>query len=249
MWKSHTCPELPTDVQWYIGNPKLYCRSVPNNGDTSGLYYSSQYPISHRLQGSSHLIVPWEGLDRLELCQSVPFPTANRVHPIPLYHGRDWTERGCTKVSPLCCALYLRSIPSHCTMGETGRTGVVPKCPLCYALYLVSIPSHCTMGLDGQWLYQSVPFAMPCTYCPSHPIVPWDRMDGQGLYQSVPFAMPCTYCPSHPIVPNQKLLGEHARDPPSFPHTLSTDTYLPPINPSNLILPALGQKAERNSEG
>ena len=49
-------------------------------------------------------------------------------------------------------------------------------------------------------LYQSVPFAMPCTYCPSHLIVPWKGLDGWGLYQSVPFAMPCTYCPSHPIV-------------------------------------------------
>ena len=41
--------------------------SVPNNGDTLGLYYSSHCPISYRLQGSSHLIVPWEGLNRLEL--------------------------------------------------------------------------------------------------------------------------------------------------------------------------------------
>ena len=123
--QGHTCPELPTDIQWYIGNPKLYCRSVPNNADTSGLYYSSHCPISHCLQGSSHLIVPWEGLDRLELYQSVPFPTAYRVHPIPLYHGRDLTDRGCTKVSPLCCALYLLSIPSQCTMGGTGRTTVV----------------------------------------------------------------------------------------------------------------------------
>ena len=27
-------------------------------------------------------------------------------------------------------------------------------------------------------MYQSVPFAMPCTYCPSHPIVLWEGMDG-----------------------------------------------------------------------
>ena len=38
--------------------------SVPNNGNTSGLYYSSHCPISHRLQGSSHPTVPWEELDR-----------------------------------------------------------------------------------------------------------------------------------------------------------------------------------------
>ena len=116
---------------------------------------------------------------------TVPFPTAYRVHPISLYHGRDWTDWNCTKVSHFPPPTGF--IPSHCTMGGTGQTGVVPKCP---------------------------PFAVPCTYCPSRPIVQWEGLDRQGLYQSIPFAMPCTYCPSHPIVPNQNLLGEHAPRPP-----------------------------------
>ena len=34
--------------------------------------------------------------------------------------------------------------------------------------------------------------------------------------------------------------------PPSLPHALHTNTYLIPNNPYNLILPPLGQKAERN---
>ena len=37
--------------------------------------------------------------------------------------------------------------------------------------------------------------------------------------------------------------GEHAPGPP---HALHTNTYLPPNKPYNLILPPLGQKAERN---
>ena len=122
---------------------------------------------------------------------------------------------------------------------------------------------------------------MPCTYCPSHPIVhvPYERKwTDRGctkvshLLCPVPTVHPiplyygrdwtergCTkvshlLCPVptvHPIPLYQiKIyLVEHARDPSSFPHTLSTDTYLPPNNPSNLILPALGQKAERNPEG
>ena len=35
-------------------------------------------------------------------------------------------------------------------------------------------------------------------------------------------------------------------DPPSLPHALHTDTYLPPNNPYNLIWVPLGQKPERN---
>ena len=115
----------------------------------------------------SHLIVTWEELDRQGLYQSVPFPTAYRVNPIPLYHGRNWTDRGCTKVSHFPPPTGF--IPSHGTMGRTGPAGVVPKCPLCYALYLLSIPSHCTMEGTGRTgvVPKCPPFAVPCTYCPS----------------------------------------------------------------------------------
>ena len=62
----------------------------------------------------------------------------------------------------------------------------------------VHIPSPRTWeGMDRQEMCQSVPFAMPCGYCPPHPTVPWEGLDGRGFYQSVPFAMPCTYV--HPI--------------------------------------------------
>ena len=117
---------------------------------------------------------------------------------ISLYHGRNWTDRGCTKVSPLCYALYLLSIPSHCTMGGTGQTGVVPKCPISHRLQGSSHPTVPWEGLDGQGLYQSVPFAMPCTYCPSHPTVPCEGLDGQGLYQSVPPLL-CPVPTVHPV--------------------------------------------------
>ena len=45
------------------------------------------------------------------------------------------------------------------------------------------------------------------------------------------------------------FLGEHAPGPPSLPHVLHMDTYLLPNNPYmymyNIILPPLGQKAEK----
>ena len=131
----------------------------------------------------------------------MPLCTENQALTSTLmrYHGRNWMDRGCTKVSPFCYALYLLlSIPSHCTMGGTGQTGVVPKCPP-FAMPCTYCPSHPTVpweGLDRQGLYQSVPFAMPYTYCPSHPIVPWEGLDRQGLYQSVPFGA----CPETPLV-------------------------------------------------
>ena len=43
----------------------------------------------------------------------------------------------------------------------------------------------------------------------------------------------------------QNFPREHAPDPPNLPHALHTNTYLP-HTPYNLILPLLGQKAERN---
>ena len=37
---------------------------------------------------------------------------------------------------------------------RNGQIGNVQKCPICYALCLLSIPSHCTMeGMDGWGLY------------------------------------------------------------------------------------------------
>ena len=87
------------------------------------------------------------------LCSPCMVETLERhtkVHIIPSYCTMGRTgQTGVVPKCPLCYALYLLSIPSHCTMGGTGQTRVVPKCPLCYALYLLSIPSHCTMGGDG----------------------------------------------------------------------------------------------------
>ena len=41
------------------------------------------------------------------------------------------------------CKETLLSIPSHCTMGEIRRTGIVPRCPTCFTLYLLY---HCCKG-------------------------------------------------------------------------------------------------------
>ena len=71
----HTCPGLPTNIQWYIGNPKLCC------------------------------------------------------------FGR--TE------CPTCYTLSI-PIPSHCTMGWSGQTGIVPKCPT-----IPHCPSHPTVLWDA----------------------------------------------------------------------------------------------------
>ena len=40
--------------------------------------------------------------------------------------------------------------------------------------------------------------------------------------------------------------GSMPPDPPTLPHVLYADTYLPPNNPYSIILPPLGEKSERN---
>ena len=108
-------------------------------------------------------------------------------------------ERGLSSIAnrhPLGLAIPI--VPSHTMFSMVETLGRHTKVHI--------IPSHCTgEGTDSQEMCQSVPFTMSCTYCPSHPIVPWEGLDGQGLYQSTPFAMPCMYCPSHPTVPWEGL--------------------------------------------
>ena len=131
----HTCPGLPTDIQWYIGNPKLHF-----------------IPICFAPYCPSHPTVPWDGMDRLELYQSVLFATTcsySPSHPIAPWEGLGRLGLYQTVPFPTTCP-YPWFIPSHCTMGGDGQTGIIPKCPICYALYLLSIPSHCTMGGTGQ---------------------------------------------------------------------------------------------------
>ena len=119
--------------------PCTYCPShltVPWEGlDGQGLYQSVPFAMPYTYC-PSHLTVPWEGLGLYKLSHLPPL--APTVHPILGRNGRTGIVPKC----PLCYALYLLSIPSHCTMGGTGRTRVVPKCPICYALYVLSIPSH-----------------------------------------------------------------------------------------------------------
>ena len=94
---------------------------------------------------------------------------------------------------------------------------------LCLVSTVYPISLYNRRHWTDEGLYQSVPFAMPCTYCPSHPTVPWEGLDERGLYQSVLFAMPCTYCPSHPIVPWEGLDGQRLYQ--SVPFTMPC-TYL-----------------------
>ena len=82
-------------------------------------------------------IPSWEGMDRLGSFQIhllCPVPT---VHPIPLYHGRDWTDEGCTKVSHLLCPVHCTYCPSHPTVPWEGmdRMELYQKCPICYGMY------------------------------------------------------------------------------------------------------------------
>ena len=139
----HTCPGLPTDVQWYIGNPKLCCF-----GRTGVV---PKYPICYTLSPLSipshcttgwngrtgivpkcphcpfHPTVPWNGMDGLGSYQSVPFvhpvPT---VHPIPLYQGWD----GQTGIVPKCPigVPTVHPIQSYFTMGRNRQIGIVPNC-------------------------------------------------------------------------------------------------------------------------
>ena len=136
-----------------------------------------------------------------------------------------------------CYALYLLSIPSHCTMGGTGRTRVIPKCPICYALYLLSIPSHCTMG--GIGIIQTVPFATTCPYCPSHPgkeWTDWNRAKMSPLLCPVPTV--------HPIPLYQiKIYRGSMPETPLVFHTLCPQIHTcPPIIHPISFCPPLGKK-------
>ena len=107
----------------------------------------------------SHPISPWDEIDGLESCQSVPFA----ILSIPSHFTMGRNRRtGIIPKCPICYTVY--PIP-----GLNGRSGTVPKCPIC-----VHCPSHLTVpweGMDGLGSYQSVPFATPCPHCPSHPTV------------------------------------------------------------------------------
>ena len=73
----HTCLGLPTNVQWYSGNPKLCC------------FGQTECPTCYTLSIPSHPTVLWDGVDRLGSYQSVqPVLT---VYPIPLYYGMHTT--------------------------------------------------------------------------------------------------------------------------------------------------------------
>ena len=180
--------------------PCTYCPShltVPWEGlDGQGLYQSVPFAMPYTYC-PSHLTVPWEGLGLYKLSHLPPL--APTVHPILGRNGRTGIVPKC----PLCYALYLLSIPSHCTMGRTGQTGVIPKCPLCYALYLLSIPSHCTMGGTGRTgVVPKCPlcYALYLLSIPSH-----CTMGGTGRTRVVPkcpicYALYVLSIPSH-IVP------------------------------------------------
>ena len=108
----HTCPGLPTDVQWYIPN----CAVL----DGLGSYQSAPLatPCPHC---PSHPTVPWEGLGSY---QSVPLAKLCPSHHIPSHPTVPWELRN--RQIPKCPTRYTLSIPSHFTMGRNGQMRVVP---------------------------------------------------------------------------------------------------------------------------
>ena len=82
-----TCPGLPTDVQWYIGNPKLCCFG---NGSVHSISFCTENcPKQSTFMMNNHR-KEWtdQGCTKVpHLLHSVP-----TVHSIPLYHGTKWTD-------------------------------------------------------------------------------------------------------------------------------------------------------------
>ena len=105
----------------------------------------------------------------------------NRHYPIPLYHGREWTDWNCTKVSHFLCPVStVHLIPFYYGKEWTDwdRTKVSH---LLHAVLTV----HPIQLYDGRmdWvsfkvsnLLHSVPLSIP-------PFLPWEGMDRLGLYQ------------------------------------------------------------------
>ena len=81
----HTCPGLPTDFQWYIGNPKMLCFGI-------SVCQVSHSALSVMSYCSSHPTVPWDGIDGLGSYQSVPLSTLCPYcpsHPTVQWEGMD----------------------------------------------------------------------------------------------------------------------------------------------------------------
>ena len=140
---SHTCPGLPTDIQQFIGNPKMFSFEIsvclacipssstlrngpkpsPLQGETVGLLKT----LGTVPNQSPHPTVPWEGL----------------THEV----------------------LYV----SHCTNGGNRWTGIIPIHPhLFCCLYCPSHPTVPLLQMDRLGSYQGIPLAPLCPYCQSY---------------------------------------------------------------------------------
>ena len=119
------------------------------------------------------------------------------VHPIPLYHGREWTDWDTYQSVPLAKPCPSHHIPSHPTVPWELRNRQIPKYPTRYTL---SVPSHFTMGRNRDCTKVThLLYTLSLLSIPSHCTM--EGMDRWGLYQSVTSAMLCQTCPSLTAVP------------------------------------------------
>ena len=199
----HTCPALPTNVHWYIRNPK--CPNV-----VFGQYGMSQCLVHCTMQcAQSHVSIPsrctiGKGWDRMG-CHTMyhavcPIPC---VHPVPLYHWEGMGPNGmshhvpCSVPNPMCPSRPI--VP----LGGDGTKWDVPPCTMQCAQSHVSIQSHCTIGkgwdrMGCPTMYHAV-CPIPCVH--PVPLYHWEGMGLVGMSRNVPCSVPNPMCPFCPVVP------------------------------------------------
>ena len=201
----------------FFGNHVQHCQQ-PSSG-TVGVPYST---ILATVQESSHCTMGSDGLS-IPSQLSIPshctmgsngqngkvprHPTLSTsiptVHPVPLYHGKQWTEWEGPKASH---SQYLHPYCQSCptvpwdTMDRMGRSQGIP---LSKPPSQLSFPSHCTMGHSGQngkvprhpTLNTTIPTVNPI---PLYHGTQWTEWEGPKASHSQ-YHYP--NCQSRPIVP------------------------------------------------
>ena len=135
---------------------------------------------------------------------------SSAVYPIPMYHGNGWIPD------------WEYTSASHPTLPRKwhGHTGNIPACT---TLAISTIPLfHGKDWTHWECISLSYHYYALCSYCPSHPTVPWEGLDTLGMSQSV-----CPYCfvPTvHPIP-----LWTHWEGWDRLVHSQSADSFLPMV--------------------